>query len=207
MPAFFILLLILKGLTKSVLSLFLKWWLHGLLSILSHWVQLSTRETSGVWLEFWPMPALSDKAHDGVLRTFSTRQPLNLPEACCCAGSRPGQASWQVACTGPSQPKISTGGSLSSSQPGGPPCWASPLVFGLIVLNHTIPLSVFLTVLHHKRWLCSSCFCEQSTPLSVANGFPLFPHIYSTYKETKEDVIRFIIAVTICITCCCWSTA
>ncbi len=28
--------------------------------------------------------------------------------------------------------KITPAGPLSSSQPGGPPCWASPLVFGLI---------------------------------------------------------------------------
>jgi hypothetical protein len=31
------------------------------------------RETAGVQLEFWPMPSLRDKAHDGVLCTFSTR--------------------------------------------------------------------------------------------------------------------------------------
>ena len=30
---------------------------------------------------------------------------------------------------------ITPAGSLSSSQPGGPPCWASPLAFGLTVLD------------------------------------------------------------------------
>ncbi len=131
------------------------------------------------------------------------QQQLDLSEACCWAapdqGKRYGRWHAQVHHNLKSQPV----GSLSSSQPGGPPCWASHLAFGVIVLEHTISLSVFLTVLHHERWLCSSCFCELSTPLSWANGFRLFPHIYSTYKETKEDVVRFIIAVTICITCLC----
>ncbi len=34
--------------------------------------------------------------------------------------------------------KIKPAGSLSSSQPGGPPCWASPLAFGLIGVNHKL---------------------------------------------------------------------
>ncbi len=39
--------------------------------------------------------------------------------------------------------KIPPAGSLSSSQPGGPPCWASPLAFGLIVPNLCSQLRVF----------------------------------------------------------------
>jgi hypothetical protein len=39
--------------------------------------------------------------------------------------------------------KITPAGSLSSSQPGGPPCWASPLAFGLIDDNLFLSLSFF----------------------------------------------------------------
>jgi hypothetical protein len=39
---------------------------------------------------------------------------------------------------------ITPAGSLSSSQPGGPPCWASPLAFGLIGFNCRV-LAKFLS--------------------------------------------------------------
>ncbi len=55
------------------------------------------------------MPSFRDIAHDGALRTFS---------------NRPGQVVWSVKAGGMYK--------ILSSQPGGPPCWASPLVFGLI---------------------------------------------------------------------------
>jgi hypothetical protein len=35
----------------------------------------------------------------------------------------------------PSRTKSHPAGSISSRQPGGPPCWTSPLAFGLIVNN------------------------------------------------------------------------
>jgi hypothetical protein len=54
-------------------------------------------------LEYQTISSLRDKAHDGVLCTFSNRSVLNRGKC-----------------------------SLSSSQPGGPPCWTSPLAFGLI---------------------------------------------------------------------------
>ncbi len=40
--------------------------------------------------------------------------------------------------------KITPAGSLSSSQPGRPPCWASPLAFGLIGHEHTVKLVTVL---------------------------------------------------------------
>ncbi len=46
-----------------------------------------------------------------------------------------GQEVWSVRAGGmdrPSHTKSHPAGSLSSSQPGGQPCWASPLAFGLI---------------------------------------------------------------------------
>ncbi len=46
-----------------------------------------------------------------------------------------GSVVWSVRAGGmdrPSRTKLHHAGLLSSSQPGGPPCWASPLAFGLI---------------------------------------------------------------------------
>jgi hypothetical protein len=43
--------------------------------------------------------------------------------------------------------KITPAGSLSSSQPGGPPCWANPLAFGLIGTNQT---NVRISALHYS---------------------------------------------------------
>jgi hypothetical protein len=37
----------------------------------------------------------------------------------------------------PSHTKITPAKSISSSQPGGPPCWTRPVAFGLIDTNHT----------------------------------------------------------------------
>jgi hypothetical protein len=39
-------------------------------------------ETAGVWLEFWPMPTLRDKARDGVLCTFRTCHLSSLRPHC-----------------------------------------------------------------------------------------------------------------------------
>jgi len=55
------------------------------------------------------MPSLSDKAHDGVLSTFSTRKTATaagFARSSLLSSFRPGQASWKMACTGQSQHKI-----------------------------------------------------------------------------------------------------
>jgi hypothetical protein len=64
------------------------------------------------------MPYLRDLAHDGFLCTFSKRSASDRGKWC----GPLGQAAWAA-------------GPLFSSQLGGPPCWASPLAFGLIGLK------------------------------------------------------------------------
>jgi hypothetical protein len=77
------------------------------------------REGVGL-LEYHVMPSFRDVAHDGVLCTFSNR---SAPD--------PGYVVWSVRAGGMDRPSHPAG-SLSSSQPGRPPCWASSLAFGLI---------------------------------------------------------------------------
>ncbi len=75
-------------------------------------------------LEYKAMPSLRDVAHDGVLCTFSNS-----------SAPRRGQVVWpvrQAAWTVHHVQNHTLLGSLSSSQPGGPPSQASPLTFGLI---------------------------------------------------------------------------
>jgi hypothetical protein len=74
------------------------------------------------------MPSLHDVAHDGVSCTFNNRPG-------------PGQMEWSVragAMDRPSRTKSHPAGSHSSSQTGGPPCWASALAFGLIGVTCTM---------------------------------------------------------------------
>jgi hypothetical protein len=70
------------------------------------------------------------------------------------------QVVWSVRAGGmdrPSRTKLHPAGSLSSSQPGGPPCWASPLAFGLIVRDsggapsHTLEQCILHTTV--CQWL------------------------------------------------------
>jgi hypothetical protein len=74
-------------------------------------------------LEYRAMTSLRDVAHDGVLLTVSNR-------------SAPDQVVWSVKAgekDRPSRTKSHPAGSPFSSQQDGPPCWASPLAFVLIV--------------------------------------------------------------------------
>ncbi len=80
-------------------------------------------------LEYQVMPSLRDVAHDGVLCTFSNRSALNRDKWC-----GQGRTVHHIQNLTPL--------GHSSSQPGGPPYWASPLAFGLIggevgVADHT----------------------------------------------------------------------
>jgi hypothetical protein len=81
------------------------------------------------------MPSSRDKAHDSVLcKKFSTRTSATaagIAKSSQLSSPRPGQAVRSVIDC-PSRTKSHPAGSLSSSQPSGPPCWASPLAFGLI---------------------------------------------------------------------------
>jgi len=75
------------------------------------------------------MASLRDVAHDGVLCTFNNRLAPDRGKWC----GPSGQMEWTL--NSPSHTKPHPAGSLYSSQPGGPPCWASPLAFGLIGNN------------------------------------------------------------------------
>jgi hypothetical protein len=100
------------------------------------------REGMGL-LEYQAMPSLRDIAHDGVLCTFTNR-------------SAPDRDKW----CGPSRTKSHPAGSFSSSKTGGPPWWASPLVFGLIGSDHRVhtewqwPLSGAHSIMKVKSACC-----------------------------------------------------
>jgi hypothetical protein len=87
------------------------------------------------------MPSLLDIAHDGWLCTMyivfitAARNSVSSQLGSCCQGNL--YVTEKADGTPrPSHTKSCTpAGSLSSSQPGGPPCWASPLAFGLTVLH------------------------------------------------------------------------
>ncbi len=76
----------------------------------------------------------SNIAHDGILYTCVNR---SAPDRDKCGPS--GQVMDR-----PSRTKSHPAGSLSSSQPGGPPCWASPLANGLIRLVRFIEVQFFV---------------------------------------------------------------
>ncbi len=88
------------------------------------------REGMGL-LEYQAMYSLRDLAHDGVLCTFIN----TVDQAQTGANGVVRQDRWhgRPLCT-----KSHPAGSLSSSQSGGPPCWASPLAFGLIDCTHRV---------------------------------------------------------------------
>ncbi len=90
-------------------------------------VSKTQREDMGL-LEYQDMPYVRDVAHDGVLCTFSKRSaPQTGASGVVRQGRRHGDR--------PSRTKSYPAVLLSSSQPGGPPCWSSPLAFGLIGLT------------------------------------------------------------------------
>jgi hypothetical protein len=80
------------------------------------------------------MHSLRDVAHDGWLCTFNTKQQLEITSANSWAA--PVQTTGTVRKRQAVRPvhhlQNHTCWALSSSQPGGPPCWTSPLAFGLI---------------------------------------------------------------------------
>ncbi len=95
-------------------------------------------------LEYQAMPSLCDVAHDGCVQVlYNSSWKFHQLAA--------GQLlSWQPVQYGKGRQygpsityKITPAGSLSSSQPGGPSCWASPLVFSLIDNHHRAPVLSF----------------------------------------------------------------
>jgi hypothetical protein len=91
----------------------------------------NTAQREGMGLREYPaILSLHDVLHDGWLCTFTIRYNSRSQLGSSCQGNRycmDGKGRRY----GPSiTDKITPAGSLSHSQPGGPPCWASPLAFG-----------------------------------------------------------------------------
>jgi hypothetical protein len=87
----------------------------------------SERRHGSTTVEYQVMPSLRYIAHDGVLCTVHAVSNGSAPDRGKWCGPS-GQAAWTVHFKYKKTPCWVT----SSSKPDGQPCWASPLVFGLI---------------------------------------------------------------------------
>jgi hypothetical protein len=89
--------------------------------------RLDQREGMGL-LEYRALPSLRDVAHGGV---FCVHLVIDQPQTGASGVVRQGRRHGpSIMCQ--NHPLL---GHSSSSQPGGPPCWASPLAFGLLGLD------------------------------------------------------------------------
>jgi hypothetical protein len=78
--------------------------------------------------------------------------------------------------------KITPAGSLSSSQPGGPPCWVRPLAFGLIAYEYD-DLHVHCKKTHFKKKSA-----EENSPFRI--------HQYTFKKiNTQKAYITYILPI------------
>ncbi len=104
----------------------------------------TTREKAWGLLEYKAMPSLRDIAHDGGcvhLLYKSIQNFLQVEAGHLLSGQLVRYGKGRRYTARPTSTRSHLSGSLSSSQHGGPPWWASPLAFGLIVYN---PLAVCL---------------------------------------------------------------
>jgi hypothetical protein len=92
--------------------------------------------------------------------------------------------------------KITPAGSLSSSQPGGPPCWASPLAFGLIGCD---PPSVFGVVFYVIDILCVAPYICRAIVTAWVHGFQSW--FYSRLNTPHSHKLPNIQGTDIC---CIW---
>jgi hypothetical protein len=87
-------------------------------------------------LEYQAMPSLRDLAHDGWLCTFlilyNSRWKFQQLAAGQLLSGQPVRYGKGRRYVPPIMYKITPAGSLSSRQPGGPPCWSSTLAYDLI---------------------------------------------------------------------------
>jgi hypothetical protein len=102
-------------------------------------------------LEYRAKPYLSGMAHDCVLYTFCERSAPDWGKWCCPSG----QVAWTVR-----HIQITPARSLSSSQPGGPPCWPSPLAFGLIGWDTVLPTP--FKIIRSELWTKILSMCQNS---------------------------------------------
>jgi hypothetical protein len=90
---------------------------------------------------------------------------------------------------------------ISTSQPGGPPCWNSPLAFGLIVYNYTYPICGILgfsntnTVLNlsdgqfrTRRRHGSTRVMTPPTRRDVSDNSRLYNLLYSTPSSGNQKL-------------------
>ncbi len=120
--------------------------------------------------EYQAMTSLCDIARDGVLSTFRNR-------------IAPDRDKWCGRVVGHVQ---NHAGSLSSSQPGEPPCWASPLVFGLIGSDHRV----------HTEWQwplsgVHSILMVKSTQPAEDKGCTLHPPPFTLSTITSKVVVYY----------------
>ncbi len=107
-----------------------------------HWPRTAQRETSEKAWVYTRVPGhafLFDVVHDGWWLCYSYSYSWNFHQLA--AGQLlSGQPVRYGKAGGTARPSPTKShlpaGPLSSRQPGGPPCWASPLAFGLIEKNH-----------------------------------------------------------------------
>ncbi len=130
------------------------------------------------------MPSLRDVAHDGVFCVHL----LGYRPA-------PGQVVWSARAGGmdhPSRTKSHPGWSLSSSQPGEPPCWASPLAcgFGLTLKQLLLQNPKQVDRLLSTDGINVSVFIDTSVKfLTCIEGFDI--HLQLTYQESLKGIVRW----------------
>jgi hypothetical protein len=114
-------------------------------------------------LEYQAMPSLPDVAHDGWLCTFTMSQQLEIPSARNWAAPVRAAVTVRKKAGGtarPSRTKSHLPDHFYSSQPGGPPCWVQPLVFGLIGCRYGGRRDAAVS------WRCSLCHVIRAHVLS-----------------------------------------
>jgi hypothetical protein len=98
----------------------------------------------------------------------SQRHPVWVPEI----NINPCNSVWSVRAGGmdpPLRTKSHPAGSISSSHPGGPPCWASPLAFGLIGSGRSSSAPSFW---QSSRWYITNVFNRWSSLTLMAGWLP-----------------------------------
>jgi hypothetical protein len=99
----------------------------------------------------------------------------------------------------PSRTKSHPARSFSSSQPGGPPCWASPLAFGLTgCIAH-----IFTTEGQTQSWARQPNFDRQPTTSTSLGTMKLTTKLFYTQSWAVSSHIRQVIQRSALTVICC----